>query len=95
MRGGSPLADDREDVAAALLRRYELSTRSGRRCTPTLSLFCAAEKAQHGGDLGHDVLLQPCDRSRNMRDPDTSTASIIVSSRLLVDLHVGFSTTAP
>ena len=56
------------------------STRSEKKMQPTLSLFCAAEKAS---TAAISVMMFFFSRSvePNMREADTSTSSIIVSSR--------------
>ncbi len=56
------------------------STRSEKKMHPTLSLFCAAEKASTAAISVMTFFFSRA-TDPNMRDPDTSTASIIVSSR--------------
>ena len=56
------------------------STRSEKKMHPTLSLFSAAEKASTAA-ISVMMFFLSLSVEPNMRDPETSTTSIIVSSR--------------
>ena len=84
-------ADDHQNMVAALLRGMNFSIRSEKKMQPTLSLFCAAEKASTAAISVMMFFFQPVGRTEHARGRHVDQQHHRQFAFLLVDLDVGFA----